>query len=123
MKLVNYNFSILNCEAGLHIQDMILLFFFIADVKGLKYTGVLKEYQDKIAESLFVYSCTHYPQHLNKHAELLTRLPELTRTCNLAKELLSTRQAAGEVPQYSLLSELLKGDIVVQQQSISSEES
>ena len=55
--------------------------------------------------------------------ELLTRLPELTRTCNLAKELLTTRQAAGEVPQYSLLSELLKGDIVVQQQSISSEES
>ena len=84
-------------------------------MKGLKNSDVLREYQDRIAESLLVYSITHYPQHLNKHAELITRLPELTRTCNIAKEALNIRQAAGEVPQYSLLSELLKGDIAVQQ--------
>ncbi len=93
-----------------------------SDVKGLNDVGVLKDYQDKIAESLLVYSTTHYPQHLNKHAELLARLPELTRTCNMAKLRLSERQAAGEVPPGSLLSELLTMDDLAQQQQTSTAE-
>ena len=62
-----------------------------------------------------VYSLTHYPDQPGKHCHMLARLPELTRTCSLSKELLNSRQTAGEIPQFSLLSELLKGDAAVQQ--------
>ena len=88
--------------------------WFISDVKGLKEPSIICEYQDSISEALLVYSITHYPKSPNKHCEMMARLAELTRTCNLGKDQLSMRQAAGEVPQFSLLSELLKGDIVVQ---------
>ena len=60
-----------------------------------------------------IYTTTHYPDKPNKFCELLARLAELSRTVVQGKELLRARQAQGDVPQCSLLSELLKGDVVV----------
>ena len=48
-----------------------------------------------------------------KFCNLLARLPELTRLCVVGKDQLTQRQLAGDVPQYSLLSELLKGDAAI----------
>ena len=85
-----------------------------SDVKNLKNEDIIRDYQERICEALLVYSITHFPHLPNKHCELLCRLTELTRTCSLAKDLLNARQVVGEVPPFSLLSELLKGDIIVQ---------
>lgn len=46
----------------------------------------------------------------NKVSVLLLKLAEMTRTCTLAKEMLTLRQRVGDVPSNSLLSELLKGE-------------
>ena len=85
------------------------LFHCIPDVENLQQPSVVRDYQERIQEALMVHSLTHYPSLPHKHADQLTRLAELTRTCALGRELLKARQAAGEVPQFSLLSELLKG--------------
>ena len=102
-------------EQTLHLSDTTMyLTLYVSDVKGLKNEDVIRDYQERVCEALLIHTITHYPHIPNKHCELLARLPELTRTCVLAKDQLNARQAAGEVPQFSLLSELLKGDIVVQ---------
>ena len=75
---------------------------------------MIRQQQDRVAEALMVYTTTHYPDKPNKYCELLARLAELPRTCNQGKDMLLQRQAQGDVPQFSLLSELLKGDIAVQ---------
>ena len=89
-------------------------YFYFTDVKNLRDHRVIRQYQDRISSALQVYSATHYLDKTNKFCELVTRLPELSRLCVLGKDILKTRQSQGDLPQYSLLSELLKGDTVVQ---------
>ena len=60
-----------------------------------------------------VYKNTVFYLILGKFCNLLARLPELTRLCVVGKDQLTQRQMAGDVPQYSLLSELLKGDAAI----------
>ena len=92
---------------------------YIVDVKGLKETDTIRSYQEKLVEALLVHSLTHNPAAANKHCELLALISQLTRTCCIAKEQLTARQAAGDVPQFSLLSELLKGVMGSSESSLS----
>ncbi|KAK2172855.1 hypothetical protein NP493_924g02009 [Ridgeia piscesae] len=84
------------------------------DVKNLQDESLVRQHQDHVTEALMIYTNTHYPQKPNKFCEMLVRLTELSRTCVLGKELLNQRHSSGEISPHSLLSELLKGDIVVQ---------
>ena len=85
-------------------------------MKGLKENLTSQTNQERTLTALLTYTATHYPQTPNKFAEMLARLPELSRIAAIAKTQLAQRQAAGEVPAGSLLSELLKGDQLAQQQ-------
>ena len=87
---------------------------FVSDVKNLQDESLVRQHQDHVTEALMIYTNTHYPQKPNKFCEMLVRLTELSRTCVLGKELLNQRHSSGEISPHSLLSELLKGDIVVQ---------
>jgi hypothetical protein len=82
-------------------------------VRNLHEEHKIREQQEKISDALMIYTTTHYPDKPNKYCELLARIAELSRTVVQGKELLRNRQAQGDVPQCSLLSELLKGDVVV----------
>ena len=84
------------------------------DVKNLRDHRIIRAHQERVAGAFLIYSATHYLNKPNKYCELLTRLPELSRLSTLGKDILKTRQSQGDLPQYSLLSELLKGDSVVQ---------
>lgn len=98
------------------VQEMLVLkvlLLFSPDVRDLREEDIVWSQQDEFLHILHLYMNQHYPTQPNKLYQLLACLPELTRTCLLAKEQLTARQAAGEVPHYSLLSELLKGDITV----------
>ena len=79
-------------------------------MKGLKDIDKIREFQDRMTEALLVYTTTHYPKFPNKFGELLLKLPEVARTCLLAKDILNEKLKAGEIAPFSLLSELLKGD-------------
>lgn len=81
-------------------------------MKNLKNEDSIREQQSKLAEALMIYSSTHYSNNPNKACQLLARVSELTRLAILGRDTLKARQAQGEIPLYSLLSELLKGDIV-----------
>ena len=87
--------------------------FCVVDVKDLHEEVIVWNQQDELVHLLHLYMRQHYPGQPNKLYQVLACLADLTRTCMLAKEHLTARQAAGEVPHYSLLSELLKGDITV----------
>lgn len=67
--------------------------------------------QNKLADALMLYSSTHYRANPNKACELMARVAEITRLAITARDTLKARQNQGEVPLFSLLSELLKGDL------------
>lgn len=90
------------------------LFVVISDVRNLKDEEIIREYQDHLCEALMVYTSSHYQHRPEKLCQMLATLPEISRTCLISKDLLTQRQNAGDIPQLSLLSELLKGDITVQ---------
>ena len=83
-------------------------------MKNLQDELLVRQHQDHVIEALMIYTSTHYPQKANKFCEMLVRLTELSRTCVLGKEVLNQRHSSGDISPHSLLSELLKGDIVVQ---------
>ena len=85
----------------------------VSDVRNLREEPKIRAQQEKITDALMIYTTTHYPDKPNKFCELLARLAEMSRTVVLGKEVLRKRQAEGEIPSCSLLSELLKGDVVV----------
>ena len=83
-------------------------------MKNLQDSVQIRSHQEMVCEYLMLYTATHYSSKANKFCELIARLPELSRSCIQAKDILKQRQGLGDIPQYSLLSELLKGDAVVQ---------
>ena len=68
-------------------------------------------YQDAVLESFMRDSTDRHPSMTNRVTHLLARLAELSRVSVIAREVLAPYQAAGRVPQHSLLHELLKGDV------------
>nr|CAH7712171.1 unnamed protein product [Callosobruchus chinensis] len=65
-------------------------------------TSALKALQD--------YTLSHYPESPAKFGELLLRIPELQRTCQVGKEMLTIKSKDGDGPSFNLLMELLRGD-------------
>ncbi|KFM78132.1 Nuclear hormone receptor FTZ-F1 beta, partial [Stegodyphus mimosarum] len=81
-----------------------------SDAHGLKEPDKVRACQKEVLEALQNYTGSHYPHHPSKFGELLLRLPELERACQVGKDSLTTKQKAGDMPSFNLLMELLRGD-------------
>ncbi|XP_013789030.2 nuclear hormone receptor FTZ-F1 beta-like isoform X2 [Limulus polyphemus] len=81
-----------------------------SDVSGLKEPDKVRTCQKQMLEALQAYTRSHYPHLPSKFGELLLRIPELERACQVGKEPLVGKQRGGDVPSFHLLLELLRGD-------------
>ncbi|XP_063227117.1 nuclear hormone receptor FTZ-F1 beta [Bacillus rossius redtenbacheri] len=81
-----------------------------SDVNDLRESEKVRASQEKALQALQQYTLTHYPDIPSKFGELLLRIPELQRTCQVGKEMLSIKNKEGEGPSFNLLMELLRGD-------------
>ncbi|XP_076316367.1 nuclear hormone receptor FTZ-F1 beta-like [Tachypleus tridentatus] len=81
-----------------------------SDVSGLKEPDKVRTCQKQMLEVLQAYIRSHYPHLPSKFGELLLRIPELERVCQVGKEPLVGKQRGGDVPSFHLLLELLRGD-------------
>ncbi|GLV44068.1 Hormone receptor-like in 39 [Carabus blaptoides fortunei] len=81
-----------------------------SDTSELREAEKVRASQEKALQALQGYTLTHYPDIPAKFGELLLRIPELQRTCQVGKEMLTIKSREGEGPSFNLLMELLRGD-------------
>ncbi|XP_011168731.1 nuclear hormone receptor FTZ-F1 beta [Solenopsis invicta] len=81
-----------------------------SDTSELKEPEKVRASQEKALQALQEYTIARYPEIPAKFGELLLRIPDLQRTCQAGKELLSAKRAEGEGSSFNLLMELLRGD-------------
>lgn len=85
-----------------------------SDTSELKESEKVRASQEKALQALQAYTLAHYPETPAKFGELLLRIPELQRTCQLSfqvgKEMLTIKPKDGEEPSFNLLMELLRGE-------------
>uniref|UniRef100_A0ABD2WY76 Nuclear hormone receptor FTZ-F1 beta n=1 Tax=Trichogramma kaykai TaxID=54128 RepID=A0ABD2WY76_9HYME len=81
-----------------------------SDTNELKEPEKVRDSQEKALQALQKYTNAKYPEMPAKFGELLLRIPDLQRTCQVGKELLSAKRAEGEGCSFNLLMELLRGD-------------
>ncbi|XP_015181421.1 PREDICTED: nuclear hormone receptor FTZ-F1 beta [Polistes dominula] len=81
-----------------------------SDTSELKEPDKVRASQEKALQALQQYTIARYPEMPAKFGELLLRIPDLQRTCQVGKELLSAKRAEGEGSSFNLLMELLRGD-------------
>lgn len=89
------------------MQVIVLL---TSDTSELKEPEKVRASQEKALQALQQYTIARYPEMPAKFGELLLRIPDLQRTCQAGKELLSAKRAEGEGSSFNLLMELLRGD-------------
>ncbi|RZF46433.1 hypothetical protein LSTR_LSTR012508 [Laodelphax striatellus] len=80
------------------------------DASDLREPEKVRASQEKALQALQHYTLAHYPDIPSKFGELLLRIPDLQRTCQVGKEMLSLKNKEGEGPSFNLLMELLRGD-------------
>ncbi|RWS29868.1 nuclear hormone receptor FTZ-F1 beta-like protein [Leptotrombidium deliense] len=81
-----------------------------SDASGLKEKEKVDVCQKQVLEALQTYVRSNYPNHPSKFGEILLRIPELERVCQVAKESLAVKHREGDVNSLNLLMELLRGD-------------
>lgn len=82
-----------------------------SDVSGLREPEKVGVCQKQVLEAMQTYTRIHYPQQPSKFGELLLRIPELERACQVGKEsLITSKQKSGDMNSFNLLMELLRGD-------------
>ncbi|XP_014242707.1 nuclear hormone receptor FTZ-F1 beta [Cimex lectularius] len=81
-----------------------------SDTSDLREPEKVRASQEKALQALQHYTLAHYPDIPSKFGELLLRIPDLQRTCQVGKEMLSIKSKEGEGPSFNLLMELLRGD-------------
>ncbi|XP_050508194.1 nuclear hormone receptor FTZ-F1 beta [Diabrotica virgifera virgifera] len=81
-----------------------------SDTSELREAEKVRLSQEKALKALQDYTLSHYPESPAKFGELLLRIPELQRTCQVGKELLTIKSKDGDGPSFNLLMELLRGD-------------
>lgn len=81
-----------------------------SDASELREPEKVRASQEKALQALQHYTLAHYPDLPSKFGELLLRIPDLQRTCQVGKEMLSIKNKEGEGPSFNLLMELLRGD-------------
>ncbi|XP_058058073.1 nuclear hormone receptor FTZ-F1 beta [Anopheles bellator] len=81
-----------------------------SDTSELKESEKVRASQEKALQALQAYTLAYYPKSPAKFGELLLRIPELQRTCQVGKEMLTIKSKDGEEPSFNLLMELLRGE-------------
>ncbi|CAH0553262.1 unnamed protein product [Brassicogethes aeneus] len=76
----------------------------------LKEAETVRASQEKALKALQEYTLSHYPESRAKFGELLLRIPELQRTCQVGKEMLTIKSKDDDGPSFNLLMELLRGN-------------
>ncbi|XP_026843655.1 nuclear hormone receptor FTZ-F1 beta-like [Drosophila persimilis] len=79
-----------------------------SDTSELHEAVKVRECQEKALQGLQAYTLAHYPDTPSKFGELLLRIPDLQRTCQLGKEMLTIKTRDGA--DFNLLMELLRGE-------------
>lgn len=93
--------------------SMKVIVLLTADTSEIKERDTVRESQEKVVHALQEYTVSHYPDMPSKFGELLLRMPELQRICQVGKEMLCLgHQSKGESegPGFTFLMELLRGD-------------
>jgi len=93
--------------------SMKVIVLLTSDASGLKEVDQVRESQEKVVHALQDYTVSHYPDMPSKFGELLLRMPELQRVCQVGKEMLCLNQqpkGENESPGFNFLMELLRGD-------------
>ncbi|KAG1714769.1 Nuclear hormone receptor FTZ-F1 beta [Nymphon striatum] len=80
-----------------------------SDVTMLKEPHKVQHCQEQVLHALQTYSSSHFPQIPSKFGEILLRIPDLERTCQIGKETLFKHRSR-EMPSFNLLMELLRGE-------------
>ncbi|KFB38962.1 AGAP009400-PA-like protein [Anopheles sinensis] len=81
-----------------------------SDTSELKESEKVRASQEKALQALQAYTLAYYPKSPAKFGELLLRIPELQRTCQVGKEMLNIKSKDDEEPSFNLLMELLRGE-------------
>ncbi|XP_067620571.1 nuclear hormone receptor FTZ-F1 beta isoform X2 [Eurosta solidaginis] len=79
-----------------------------SDTSELQEPVKVRECQEKALQALQAYTLAHYPDTPSKFGELLLRIPDLQKTCQLGKEMLTIKSRDGG--DFNLLMELLRGE-------------
>ena len=66
------------------IIDDTCLILFLVDASGLKRPDQVRDSQEKVVQSLQQYTTANYPDMTSKFGELLLRIPELQRVCQVS---------------------------------------
>lgn len=66
---------------------------FVLDASGLKEVDQVRESQEKVVHALQDYTVSHYPDMPSKFGELLLRMPELQRVCQVNPRLFHQQQS------------------------------
>jgi len=93
--------------------SMKVIVLLTSDATGLKEVEQVRGSQEKVVQALQEYTVAHYPDMPSKFGELLLRMPELQRVCQVGKEMLCLSQQPREdssSPGFNFLMELLRGD-------------
>jgi len=94
--------------------SMKVIVLLTSDATGLKEVDQVRESQEKVVHALQDYTVAYYPDMPSKFGELLLRMPELQRVCQVGKEMLclsqQPREEEGDAPGFNFLMELLRGD-------------
>uniref|UniRef100_A0A0A9YRL9 Nuclear hormone receptor FTZ-F1 beta n=1 Tax=Lygus hesperus TaxID=30085 RepID=A0A0A9YRL9_LYGHE len=69
-----------------------------SDTSDLREPDKVRASQEKALQALQQYTLAHYPDIPSKFGELLLRIPDLQRTCQIGKEMLSIKSNEGEGP-------------------------
>lgn len=118
MKTKKTNFFIYNDinKYNIHLfhicffENLKVIVLLTSDTSELKEPEKVRASQEKALQALQQYTIARYPEMPAKFGELLLRIPDLQRTCQAGKELLSAKRAEGEGSSFNLLMELLRGD-------------
>lgn len=66
-------------------MPFVLWGFRVADTSGLKESESVRSSQESVLKALQQYTLSHYPDVPSKFGELLLRIPELERTCQVTR--------------------------------------
>jgi len=93
--------------------SMKVIVLLTSDASGLKEAEHVRNLQERLVRELQQYTTANYPTMPSKFADLLLRVPELHRVCQVGREMLTPQGGnsdQGESPGFNLLMELLRGD-------------
>jgi len=93
--------------------SMKVIVLLTSDASGLKEPEHVRSLQERVVRELQQYTTSTYPSMPSKFSDLLLRMPELHRVCQVGREMVSPQKASADArdsPGFNLLMELLRGD-------------